>query len=222
MASSESGRGETEEMATEKGEPSRFVATHAPSEEPPAPPPDRPLVDASLKGDLKAFEALIARYQKAIFHIVLYKCRNYFDAEDLTQDIFLAAYRALPTLKDLDNFGGWLFGIAHNRANKWYQRQKTKIIKFQEIQRRKADEAHARPVDPADGPTAQEVLSQSLQKLPSDVRQVLMLKYFEGQSYDAIEERLGLNFHRIDYLIRKGKALLRQKVLRAVPDMDAR
>ncbi len=203
-------------------DPSNFIASHAPQRAPEERPPDRPLVERSLHGDLKAFEELVARYQKSIFHIVLYKCRNYFDAEDLTQDIFLAAYRALPTLKDLDNFGGWLFGIAHNRANKWYQRQRTKIIKFQEIQKRKAEEAYARPPEPADGPSAQEVLSQSILKLPSEVRQVLVLKYFEGQSYEAIEERLGINFHRIDYLIRKGKALLRQKVLRAVPEMDAR
>lgn len=168
---------------------------------------------------MKAFEELIARYQKAIFHIVLYKCRNYFDAEDLSQDIFLAAYRALRTLKDLDNFGGWLFGIAHNRANKWYQRQRTKVIKFQEIQRMKAEEAlENRPVYD-DCPAPGEVLSQSLLKLPAEVRQVLVLKYLEGQSYDAIEERMGINFHRIDYLIRKGKALLRQKMLSAAPDL---
>ncbi len=182
------------------------------------PSADRPLVEGSLKGDLKAFEALVGRYQKAIFHIVLFKCRNYFDAEDLTQDIFLAAYKALPTLKDQDNFGGWLFGIAHNRANKWYQRQRTKIIKFQEIQRRKANEAVTRPADIEEGPDAGEVLSRSLLKLPAEVRQVLVLKYLEGQSYSTIEEKMGINSHRIDYLIRKGKAMLRQNMRRSAAD----
>ena len=195
-------------------------STPAPPEPSEAPPSDRSLVEKSLRGDMSSFEALIARYQKAVFHIVLYKCRNYFDAEDLSQDIFLAAYRALRTLKDLDNFGGWLFGIAHNRANKWYQRQRTKVIKFQEIQRMKAEEAlENRPVYD-DSPAPGEVLSQSLLKLPAEVRQVLVLKYLEGQSYDAIEERMGINFHRIDYLIRKGKALLRQKMLAAAPDLN--
>src|SRR5213593_2665795 len=138
--------------------------------DPAAPPPDREFVEKSLRGDLSAFETLVARYQKAVFHIALYKCRNYFDAEDLSQDIFLAAYRALATLKDLNNFGGWLFGIAHNRSNKWYRRQRTKIIKFQEIQRRKAKEAEERQVEPEEGPDASKVLSESLLKLPADVR----------------------------------------------------
>jgi RNA polymerase sigma-70 factor (ECF subfamily) len=203
---------------TDSDEPSGSPTPVEPTDSPRT-SPDRGLVERSLKGDLKAFEELVALYQRAIFRIVLYKCRNYFDAEDLSQDIFLAAYRALPSLKDLDNFGGWLFGIAHNRANKWYQRQRTKIIKFQEIQRRKVEEAALeRRTEVEEGLAPQEVLSQMLQKLPSDMRQVLVLKYLEGQSYDAIEERMGINFHRIDYLIRKGKAMLRQKMRAAAPD----
>jgi RNA polymerase sigma-70 factor (ECF subfamily) len=183
-----------------------------PGEGLPQPPSDRELVERSLRGDLAAFEALVARYQKAVFHIAHYKCRNYFDAEDLSQDIFLAAFRALPSLKDLNNFGGWLFGIAHNRSNKWYQRQRTKIIRFQELQRRKAEEALRKPPEPEEGPDPTQVLSESLLKLSPEVRQVLVLKYLEGLSYQVIEERLGINAHRIDYLIRKGKELLRQRM----------
>jgi len=187
--------------------------------DPSLPPPDRLYVERSLRGDLSAFETLVARYQKAVFHIVLYKCRNFFDAEDLSQEVFLAAYRALPTLKDLDNFGGWLFGIAHNRSNKWYQRQRTKIIKFQEIQRQKIKEALERPSEPKEGPDPTQLLSESLLKLPAEVRQVLVLKYLEGLSYQAIEGRLGINAHRIDYLIRKGKEMLRTKIRRKTAGM---
>jgi RNA polymerase sigma-70 factor, ECF subfamily len=197
-------------------EPSKKAAApRSPVEGLPEPPSDRELVERSLRSDLPAFETLVARYQKAIFHIAHYKCRNYFDAEDLCQDIFLAAFKALPTLKDLNNFGGWLFGIAHNRANKWYQRQRTKIIRFQELQRRKAEEALRKPPEPEEGPDPTQVLSESLQKLPPEVRQVLVLKYLEGLSYQVIEERMGINAHRIDYLIRKGKEQLRQRMRRS-------
>lgn len=178
------------------------------------PSSDRGLVEQSLRGDLAAFEVLIGRYQKTVFHIALYKCRNYFDAEDLTQDVFLAAHQALPSLKDLDNFGGWLYGIAHNRANKWFQRQRSKIVKFQELQRQKTREASLRPDEPEEGPGKTQILSDSLRKLPDEIRSVLVLKYLEGLSYQAIEERLGINAHRIDYLIRKGKEMLRLRLRR--------
>lgn len=199
--------------------PSAVFPPHGPPEGTPAFPPlavppdtDRSLVEKSLAGDLGAFECLVGRYQKAVFHITHYKCRNYFDAEDLSQEVFLAAYRALSSLKDRDNFGGWLYGIAHNRANKWYQRERTKIIKFQEIQRRKAREALEKPPEVQEGPDASQLLSESLLKLPPEVKQVLVLKYLEGMSYQAIEGRMGINSHRIDYLIRKGKEMLRSRI----------
>ena len=96
---------------------------------------DSDLVRKSLQGDLESFELLIDRYQQAVYNIAYYKSRNYFDAEDLAQDIFLAAFKALPTLKDINKFSSWLFGIAYNRCHKWFQRERTKIVKFKEISR---------------------------------------------------------------------------------------
>ena len=107
--------------ATEIAEPSEYA--------------DSELVKKSLKGDLESFELLIERYQQAIYNVAYYKSRNCFDAEDLTQDIFLAAFKALPTLKDINKFSSWLFGIAYNRCHKWFQRERTKIVKFKEISR---------------------------------------------------------------------------------------
>lgn len=179
-------------------------------------PPDATLVERSVAGDLQAFETLVSRYERAIFNVAYYKSGNCFDAEDLSQEIFLAAFKALPTLKDRENFGGWLFGIAYNRCHKWYQRERNKIVKFQELrQRLERDERTARR---AEGPLAslareseRPALSELMERLPKDVRDALTLKYLEGLSYQEIEERLGVKAHRIDYLIRKGKKLLRER-----------
>src|SRR5688572_27835122 len=101
-------------------------------------PTEIDLVAQALSGTLPAFEALMARYQKAVFNIAVWKSRNFFDAEDLTQDIFLAAFKALPTLKDRESFGAWLFGIAYNRCHKWFQRERNKIVKIQVIKEKVA------------------------------------------------------------------------------------
>ncbi|MBN1444201.1 MAG: RNA polymerase sigma factor [Planctomycetes bacterium] len=167
----------------------------------------------SVRGDLAAFEELIARYQQAVFNIAYYKSRNCFDAEDLTQDVFLAAYQGLSTLKSPENFGGWLFGIAYNRCHKWYHRERNKIVKIQELQQRVAQEqrlarrAALRGASGDEGPP----LSDMMLRLPPEIRTVLKLKYLDGLSYQQIEERLGIASHRIDYLIRKGKKLIRQR-----------
>ena len=177
---------------------------------------ERELVERALAGDVDSFARLVETYQQPVFNIALYKSRNYFDAEDLTQDIFLAAYNALATLKDRDHFSSWLFGIAYNRCHKWFRREKTKIVKFAELRQRAAKEEaeriRASVMAPASEPP-QEYLSDHLKRLPRDIREVLTLKFLEGKSYDEIGVALSINANRIDYMIRKGKQLLRARLV---------
>ena len=176
---------------------------------------DSELVKKSLKGDLDSFEVLIERYQQAVYNIAYYKSRNYFDAEDLAQDIFLAAFKALPTLKDINKFRSWLFGIAYNRCHKWFQRERTKIVKFKEISRQLSQQQRMERLKSGQPGTRfageEPEIAEFLHKLPGDVKNVLKLKYLEGMSYDEISDKLDINPHRIDYLIRKGKKLIRER-----------
>src|SRR5262245_36015024 len=178
-----------------------------------ASPQDIELVGKASRGDLDAFEALIAKYERAVFNIALYKSKNYFDAEDLSQDIFLAAFRALPTLKAPENFSGWLFGIAYNRCHKWFRRERNKVIKIQEVrQQALEDERRRLRVPGAEGPAGgNEHIAEVLTRLPDDIRQALTLKYLEGMSYEEIGKLMGINSNRIDYLIRKGKKMVRDR-----------
>jgi len=175
------------------------------------------LVALATRGELGAFEQLVARYQRAVFSIALYKSKNYFDAEDLTQDVFLAAFKALPTLKTPESFGAWLFGIAYNRCNKWYRRERQKIVKIEAIKQKAAQEERLRRRD-AVGPLTEQgtsspgQVSEILRRLPREVGEALTLKYLDGLSYQEIGARLGINAHRIDYLIRKGKQMIRERL----------
>lgn len=176
---------------------------------------DSELVEKSLEGDLESFELLIGRYQQAVYNIAYYKSRNYFDAEDLTQDIFLAAFTALPTLKDIDKFSSWLFGIAYNRCHKWFHRERTKIVKFKEISRQLSQQQRMERLKSGQPGTRfsgeEPEIAEFLHKLPGDVKNVLKLKYLEGMSYDEISDKMDIKPHRIDYLIRKGKKLIRER-----------
>jgi len=194
------------------------------SEKQPVETQELELVTAATAGNLGAFEELVTRYQRAVFNIAVYKSKNYFDAEDLTQDVFLAAFKALSTLQAPENFGAWLFGIAYNRCHKWYQRERNKILKIQEVKQRVAREERMRhraamelpkwgsSAPESSGGGGDPQVSELLRRLPPDVRETLTLKYLDGLSYQDIENRMGINPHRIDYLIRKGKQLLRQRL----------
>ena len=176
---------------------------------------DSELVKKALQGDVDAFELLIERYQQAVYNICYYKSRNCFDAEDLTQDIFLAAFKALPNLKDINKFSSWLFGIAYNRCHKWFHRERIKIVKFKEISRRLSQQQRMERLKSGQPGTQfagdEPEIAEFLHKLPTDVKDILKLKYLEGMSYDEISEKTGVKPHRIDYLIRKGKKLIRER-----------
>ncbi len=171
---------------------------------------DAALVARAVQDDVEAFEELVGRYQQSVFNIAYYKSRNCFDAEDLSQDIFLAAFRALTTLKEPQNFSNWLFGIAYNRCHKWYHRERNKIVKIQEVRRRLEQEGRIHRREPGSSLAEEKPpIADFLKRLPDEIRSVLTLKYLEGLSYDEIEKRLDIKPQRIDYLIRKGKKALR-------------
>ncbi len=86
------------------------------------------LVEKARAGDRGAFEQLIGLHQNEIFRLVYFRTRSRMDSEDLTQDIFFAAFKYLPQLKDSDRFRPWLYRIAVNRVRDFHR--KKKILAF--------------------------------------------------------------------------------------------
>lgn len=90
-------------------------------------------VESALAGDRACFEELITIYQEKIFRMVYYRTNSRMDAEDLTQDIFMKAFRSLHTLKDKKLFGSWLFSIAVNRVRDFHK--KKRLLVFFDLER---------------------------------------------------------------------------------------
>ncbi|MGA2936478.1 MAG: RNA polymerase sigma factor [Syntrophobacteraceae bacterium] len=82
------------------------------------------LVGQARGGDGNAFEKLMVLHQDEIFRLVFFRTRSRLDSEDLTQDIFMAAFKYLPQLKDSDRFRPWLYRIALNRVHDFHRKNK--------------------------------------------------------------------------------------------------
>ena len=82
------------------------------------------LVERAREGDRNAFEKLMMIHQDEIFRLVFFRTRSRADSEDLTQDIFMSAFKYLPQLKDSDRFRPWLYRIALNRVYDFHRRNK--------------------------------------------------------------------------------------------------
>ena len=86
------------------------------------------LVKQARDGNRFAFDQLIDRYQGDIYRMIYYRIRARMDAEDLTQDVFIRAYRSISRLREPDRFRSWLFRIAVNRVNDYLRKKRVRSI----------------------------------------------------------------------------------------------
>ena len=103
------------------------------------------LVVQARAGDRNAFEKLMAIHQDEIFRLVFFRTRSRMDSEDLTQDIFMSAFKYLPQLKDSDRFRPWLYRIALNRVHDFHRKNKFLAFFGMTEDRGKPDAADVEP-----------------------------------------------------------------------------
>jgi RNA polymerase sigma-70 factor, ECF subfamily len=86
------------------------------------------MVEKAQAGDQLAFHRLVDQHQSEIYRMIFYRTGSQMDAEDLTQDVFLKAYKNLAGLKSPLVFRSWLFSIAVNRVRDYYRRKQFKSL----------------------------------------------------------------------------------------------
>jgi RNA polymerase sigma-70 factor (ECF subfamily) len=109
------------------------------------------LVERARGGDRNAFEEIVVLHQDEIFRLVFFRTRSRIDSEDLMQDIFMAAFKYLPQLKDSDRFRPWHYTIALNRVHDFHR--KNKFLAFLGITEHR-DETDVADVEPHRNPGA--------------------------------------------------------------------
>lgn len=86
------------------------------------------LVEKARDGNRLAFNQLIDRYQGDIYRMIYYRLRKQMDAEDLTQDVFIRAYRSIARLREPERFRSWLYTIAVNRVYDYLRKKRVRSI----------------------------------------------------------------------------------------------
>lgn len=159
---------------------------------------DVPLVRASRDGDRSAFGNLYSRYSGMVHAIVLARVPP-AEAEDLVQEVFLAALRELHALRDERAFGGWLATIARNRANGWHRGTVTLV---------------ALPETAANSTQQEEQEARhalaAIRALPEAYRETLMMRLVEGMTGPEIAARTGLTPDSVRVNLHRGMKLLRE------------
>ena len=158
---------------------------------------DQELVRRVQAGDQSAFNLLVLKYQQRVLKLVGRFVHDATEAEDVAQEAFLKAYRALSSFRGDSAFYTWLYRIAINTAKNALVAHRRRPVDFDlDLQDPEQFERQAR-LKEADTPEGvlltdeiRDVVEKAMQQLPDDLRTAIVLRELEGLSYEEIAEAM--------------------------------
>jgi RNA polymerase sigma factor (sigma-70 family) len=170
------------------------------------------IIRKCLNGESEAFGLLVDKYKASIYAFTYAKLRNFHDAEDVTQEVFIKAYKNLRTLKRWDSFLAWLYSIASDLCRKWVRSQ-IRRPDHTFIKDQGAVILESRSLDSYRENTVYESLHEALDSLPEIYRQVLTLYYLGGMNSHEIARFLGASPTAIRKRLSRARLQLREEMV---------
>jgi len=159
---------------------------------------DLMLVERVQSGDREAFGLLVSKYQRKLLRLVMRFVRDHAEAEDVTQEAFIKAYRALPGFRGESAFYTWLYRIGINCAKNWLLANGRRMPTMSDIS---GDSDESNGADASgllrDDETPDrllmskqigETVNTAMDALPEDLRMAVSLREIEGLSYEEIAQ----------------------------------
>ena len=155
---------------------------------------DQQLVERAQLGDKKAFDLLVGKYQRKLARLLSRFIRDAAEVEDVTQEAFIKAYRALPTFRGDSAFYTWLYRIGINTAKNYLVAMGRRAPTTTEIDSEEAEGFESgdqlRDLNTPENEMATrqiaDTVNQTLSELPEELRTAITLREIEGMSYEDI------------------------------------
>lgn len=155
---------------------------------------DQQLVERAQRGDKRAFELLVTKYQRKLGRLLSRLVRDPAEVEDVTQEAFIKAYRALPSFRGDSAFYTWLYRIAINTAKNYLVamgRRAPTSTSFDHEEAEHFEDAEqlrdgSTPEGELIGKQIAATVNRAMDALPEDLRTAITLREIEGLSYDEI------------------------------------
>lgn len=167
---------------------------------------DTILVRAAQTGDVDAFEELVRRHQPSVYRVALRILGSSADAQDAVQETFIRAWRALPHFRHDSAISTWLYRIATRRAlHTITARRSTETFDKLEL------EAGPDPADSTERRERLRAVTRAIANLPPEQRAALVLREFEGLSYQEVADILGAGLPAIKTRIHRARLAVIQQ-----------
>jgi len=176
---------------------------------------DIELVTASKSGDQDAFALLVQRHQHRVFNLVYRMLQQYDEANEVTQETFLAAWQGLPSFRGDARFSTWLYRIAYNCCMKQLEQHKRDHVlqtAIQAEQRLEDADSGTRVDTEIDAHDRQILVREQLSTLPTKYRLVLVLRHLQEKTYEEMAEILAMPIGTIKTHLFRARNLLKERL----------
>ena len=177
---------------------------------------DVQLIRKVLSGDDEAFNTLVQKYQSSVHALVWRKIGDFHYAEEITQDTFLQAYQKLSTLRDPDQFAGWIYVIANRLCIAWIRKQRPTMQSLSDTSVKVIDDLayeryvlKQRELEAAEH--RYEIIQRLLAELPQSERKVMTLYYLGEMTTKEIGKSLGVSANTITSRLHRARKRLQEK-----------
>src|SRR6266705_5915851 len=173
------------------------------------------LVAASKKGDQDSFAKLVQQHQRRVFNLAFRMLQQYEEANEVTQETFLAAWQGLPSFRGDAQFSTWLYRSAYNCALKQLeQRKRDKALQVAvQAEQITANIGQEQRVDAAlEAHAHQAIVQEQLSQLPAKYRIVLILRHLQEMTYEEMAEILTMPIGTIKTHLFRALNLLKDRL----------
>jgi RNA polymerase sigma-70 factor (ECF subfamily) len=159
---------------------------------------DRQLVERAQKGDKQAFGLLVDKYQRKLARLLSRFIRDPAEVEDVTQEAFIKAYRALPAFRGDSAFYTWLYRIGINTAKNYLMALGRRAPTSTEVEAEEAEGfeegEQLRDINTPESlllsSEIAETVNATIEKLPEELRKAIQMRELEGMSYEDIAQAM--------------------------------
>jgi RNA polymerase sigma factor (sigma-70 family) len=175
---------------------------------------DLVLITAVLNGDTAVYSELVKRHQRFVFTLALRFTKNREDAEEVAQDCFVKAYRALGTFKQTSKFSTWLYAITYTSAMTSLRKKKpvTQSLDDDEISIQLPDPSFERHSDSAEKKSAYVYLNRAIDSLSVDDAAIITLFYKGEQSLEEIAAAMYMDANTVKVKLHRARLKLKEKL----------
>jgi RNA polymerase sigma-70 factor (ECF subfamily) len=181
---------------------------------------DQELVERAQKGDKRAFELLVMKYQRKLARLLSRMVRDPAEIEDITQESFIKAYRALPQFRGESAFYTWLYRIAVNTAKNYLVargRRAPTTTEFSSEEAEGFEDAEllrdiATPEAELQTKQIANAVNKAVEALPEELRTAITLREIEGLSYEEIAQMMDCPIGTVRSRIFRAREAIAEKI----------